>query len=150
MRHRVYYFQLPNDPNTAIVIPVEAPGSPEAPVAVGTGFFYELRGRPLRVPTRYGQPDFTPFLRLGFSYSVMPVGGIVGVETIPAVFFSQSLIGDVVVSVAGATTAGDNNVPDSGTQPTIFIDNAAALVNRRFRLCLSVAEAKDEDGSPVG
>lgn len=153
MISRVYTVLMPTNGSTDIDIDVEgfvptAPGTAQTVTIVGDGFFTEWRNRPLRVPIKAGSAaavaaGFVPRLLLGFSFSLQQHVGALSANQ-PVVFFSRSLVGDVVSTTAGVTTPGDGTFQDPSGLATIRVENDAAVAGKTFRLYLQVMEAKDD------
>jgi hypothetical protein len=72
---------------------------------------------------------------------VVPTGG----ATLPALLCSQSLVGNVLATSAGAVTPGDGTFADPGGKPTIRVANGMDVAGLLLRVDLGVAEASDED-----
>lgn len=150
MISRTYVVQMPSgeSPATPLDILVQSdPGTTDAPVvAGGTGAYYELRGRPLRIPVLAAQGQsagFVPRLNLGFSLSLIPLSVAVGGPALPGVQLSASL-------ASLASVDGTIPIPafaDPGGEPVIRLTGSADTLGLFFLLALQVAEGKDEDRS---
>jgi hypothetical protein len=161
----------PAFPSLDIVVAV--PGSLQAPVAdiakypgasVTTppagwaaanlnGFYYEVRGRALRLEHVVGQVGFTPRTRLGFHLSIAPwqdsspisaYGGF-----IPPVILSQSL------SDAGTNALMNHTLFDPAYGPVIRVGNDPLLhpgdmITPLWVVNLQISENKDDDWSNLG
>jgi len=170
MRWRTYTIKMPAFPLSPGIILVERPGT----LFFGGTFSQEWRGRTLRVPQKAllpsgsPNPSFAPRFRLGFHLSVVCVGPNepcedgVCLTAIPCAFLSASLVGPVVLDVAGTKTvggdpwlAGTAGLPDSGPNPAIpepgiLLKNSQCSANGLYRVHLGVCEAKDEDRDDTG
>lgn len=154
MRYRIYTVRLPTDFVAAptLDIPVEGPFGP-APTVVGVdGFYAEWRNRPLRCPNKLslGAAQFVPRFRLGFQFSVLLAAGGGALADQLQILFSQSLVGNVVTTAGGGTTAGDAALADPNGAPVIRFGNNAAVAGRLFRLYLGVCQTRDDDRDDTG
>lgn len=163
MIHREYIVKMPTTaPTTPLDIIVQGyPGSQDAPISVagGTtpvgwsgsdGAYYELRGRPLRLPVlaAAGQMGgFVPRLNLGFTLSILPVKTAI-VTDIPGVQLSQTL--DSLASTDIGPTINIPVLADPAYGPVIRLTGGAATAGTYWILHLLVMEAKDEDRSATG
>jgi hypothetical protein len=152
MLHRTYLVRMPSQ-GTLLDIVVEGPvGSPSAPVGVGAGFtapppgwiggdgvYFEWRGRPLRLPVRFGSNGFVPRLRLGWRLSIQLLSAIEE----PRVTMSQTLIGTLLAPFAAFTLAD----PAYGPVIRLANPNEEASV---FFVHFGVSEDKDGDREPHG
>lgn len=133
------------------------PGTQADPVvAGGDGAYYELRGRPLRVPVEAGASPpsaaavgagFVPRLRLGFSLSVVPLASAI-VTDVPGVRLSESLIS--LASTDGGPLINVPSFADPAGGPAIRLTGGAETAGVFFLVSLVVNEAKDEDCDAQG
>lgn len=150
--NRTYLVALNTDANSLDIV-VDGPvGTAAAPVNNGTaapagwvgsdGQYYELQGRTLPVPTRFGDADFVPRLALGWNVSVQPVNeAVTGTEPPMAVRFSRSLVG----VLAGAFAV--NNLADPAYGPVLRLEYPNSWRNQVVIVTLTVFEAKDFKGN---
>ncbi len=149
---RTYYVEMPNPEggDVALDIVVELPGSQSEPIDSGNspagwvgsgGSYYEVRGRPLRLPVQVGDAGFVPRFNLGWSLSVVPVGTGAEQQFLPGVQISESLQASL-----NATPLTD---PSYG--PVIRLSGTAGDVSGLvYTVHLLVMEAKDEDRTSTG
>jgi hypothetical protein len=200
MIHRTYITQLNLNGGDALLpvdIIVALPGSRLAPVldpnafpnvpftaapadwitACGTNWYYELRGRALRLETRSGTNGFVPRTNLGYHISVtmlQTTQGLVPGVSVPGVILSASLAAAPVAYAAldsvFATPFADPSygpviriwpaglVPGGGPQALKVGDAPApALAERRpgesapiYQIDFLLQESKDEDFTSQG
>lgn len=181
MINRTYMVFLPQGPESTfppLDIVVSVPGTKTAPVADSgvfypgatvtapppgwvtanlNGFYYELRGRAVRLEHVVGESGFTPRTNLGFHIAIAPwtdggsslVSGYGGL--LPSVILSNSLsaAGDNALGGAARTLA------DPSYGPVIRIGNDAALhpgdrITPLWVVSLGIAERKDDDYDNIG
>jgi len=179
MIHRQYVVKLSSDgqggyPDLDIV--VSLPGTPIAPVGLqaaylagppltvppinwvagGANWYYEIRGRAIRVPNAVGSVASIPRLRLGSYLDIVRLmdstnGALVG--TLPGVALSTSLALDPITNPLLGNEIGIFADPAYG--PVIRLRNGAALyvgemVGAYFLVSLGLAENKNEDWTNLG
>ncbi len=145
---RTYVVQMPGSetPTAPVDILVQsAPGTTNAPViSGGTGAYYEVRGRPLRIPVLAAQGQgagFVPRLTLGLAVSLVPLSTAANGPDLPGVQLSASL-------ASLASLDGTIAIPafaDPGGQPAIRLTGSANTEGHFYLLTLQVPEGKDED-----
>lgn len=153
---------LPGSMAAPVADIAQYPGQSVTPPPAGwaavnlNGFYYELRGRALRLEQIVGQAGFTPRTRLGFHVSVTPwtdTSDPIAVygALMPPVILSNSL------SNAGANALGGDarTLVDPAYGPVIRIGNGAALhpgdmSTPLWIVNLQISENKDEDWAPLG
>lgn len=160
MISRTYVVKMPSTPDTAAPVDIlvqNQPGTQAAPVVTaGDAAYYELRGRPLRIPVESGgapptaaqiAAGFVPRFRLGVALSITPIrNAIAGVS--PGVQLSSTL-----ASLASTNVGPSINVPalaDPAGGPSIRLIGGAATSGLFFLVSLQVPEAKDEDREGTG
>lgn len=151
MISRTYVVQMPDGEGEASpldILVLNDPGTVDDPaLGASGGAYYELRGRPLRIPVlaAAGQANgFVPRLTLGFSIAVTPIS-TAAVAAFPGVQLSASLI-DLASTDSGPTIAVPA-FPDPAGQPAIRLTGSAGTAGLVFTVCLLVSEATDEDRS---
>lgn len=141
-------------PNSVATNPLDIlvqnnPGTKTAPVvAGGDGAYYELRGRPLRVPNPVGSAGPVPRLRLGFSLSIVQVLAAVS-GTFPGAQLSASL-----AALAAGSTIPVPTFTDPAGGPAIRLVGGtigeASTAGQIYIVSLLISEPKDEDRDPTG
>jgi hypothetical protein len=123
------------------------PASTDWATACGANAYYELRGRPLRVPVKSGAVGFTPRFQLGYHISTVPIhrtGEDAAIITFPRVALSASL----------AATPGDANViqnvpaladPTYGPIIRLSVPSGDSSAAKLYLVSLDVFEDTDED-----
>jgi hypothetical protein len=124
----------------------------------GTGWYYELRGRPVRLEKAFGATGFVPRTNLGFHVSIVALQN--GSPTpsdngnlLPYVGLSASLMPAPVVNT-GLLAPYATALADPAYGPVIriynspsFLSSAASMI---YLVNFSIAENKDEDFSTLG
>ncbi len=137
----------------------QAPAAWVAACCTG-GWYYEIRGRAVRVENLAGTAGFTPRLRLGARVSVVALQDannqalISG--SVPPFTFSASLAPDPIAQpLMGTEIVGVLADPTYG--PVIRLQNGVFLVGQGqgqhaayFLVSLGIAENKDEDWANLG
>lgn len=149
---RTYVVKMPNEtPTTAVDILVQnSPGTQSAPVvAGGDGAYYEVLGRPFRIPVlaAAGQAGgFVSPLRLGFSIAVTPYSTAIATD-LPGAQLSASL------ASLSSTDAGPTiSVPafaDPAGGPSLRLTGDTGTAGKVFLVSMFVAQARDADKSPT-
>ena len=151
--------------NPAIDIPVEGPvGTPLLPVNNGTaapagwnggtGQYFEIRSRILRVPIRRNADTdaaartrgFMARTALGFTIAVNQVATSRAMAI--GVVLSDSLI--AISAAAYAAAFAGLRIADPAYGPSIRIDNDAVIQGQLLMVNFDIYEEKDEDRNPTG
>ena len=147
---RTFVVKMPTEVSTnpVDILVQNNPGSQSAPVVAGTdGAYYEVLGRPFRIPVlaAAGQAGgFVSPLRLGFSIAIAPLGSAI-VTDLPGVQLSASL-----ASLASTDSGPSMAIPafaDPAGGPSLRLTGGIATAGLFFLVALFVAEAKDTDRS---
>jgi len=137
--------------------PVLTPAPAGWAVAGTLNWYYEVRGRSLRLPNPIGSAAPVARTRLGGYLSIVPLedsGALAVAGTIPPVALSASMAPNPITNVLLGNEIGAFADPAYG--PVIRLINAAVLyggerVNGIYYLVsLGLAENQDEDGSNLG
>lgn len=153
MNTRTYVVKMPTSVSTTPldILVQNSPGTQAAPVvAGGDGAYYEMLGRPLRIPVLAAagaSAGFVPRLRLGFSLSIAPIKTAI-VTDLPGVQLSASL-----ASLSSTDSGPTISVPalaDPAGGPAIRLIGGAGTAGGVFVVTLQVLEAKDVDRDSTG
>jgi hypothetical protein len=147
---RTYVVKMPTAVSTVPldILVQNNPGSQSAPVVAGSdGAYYEVLGRPFRIPVlaSAGQAGgFVSPLRLGFSIAITPYAAAIS-AAVPGAQLSASL------ASLSSTDAGPSIAlpafPDPAGGPSLRLVGGIATAGLFFIVSLFVAEAKDADRS---
>lgn len=146
---RTYVVLMPDEVSTTPldILIQNAPGTQAAPTVVGDAAYYEVLGRPFRIPqlaAAGANGGFVPPLRLGFSVGITKISSADVVE-LPGVQLSASL-----ASLSSTDVGPSISVPafpDPAGGPSIRLTGAPGTAGAIFIVSLFVAEAKDVDRS---
>ena len=151
---RTYVVLMPtSEPTTPVDILVQnAPGTQAAPIVAATdGAYYEILGRPFRVPVLAAagaSAGFVPWTRLGVSLALTPIAaGPIGVW--PGAQLSASLA--ALSSTDAGPTISVPSFPDPAGGPSIRLiggtNGELTTAGQLWLVSFYVAEAKDADRS---
>jgi len=156
---------LPGSRGKPVLDPTVYPAVPNTPApsgwnALGTGaWYYELRGRALRVPVLTGGPGFTPRTNLGYHLAIVQLdqagGANAGAGAIPSYRLSASLALPPVAN-SGLQNPGSLAFTDPAYGPVIRLNDTGEFTTRTsiyppiFLVSFALAENKDEDFGNLG
>jgi hypothetical protein len=151
---RTYVVKMPEEVATTplYILVTDDPGSQDAPVVAGTdGAYYEIRGRPLRIPVLASEgpsEGFVPRCRLGFLVSVTAFNTSSPV-VMPRAQLSESLTQNLSSTDSGPTISVPTLADPSGS-PAILMLGSTGTEGGVYLVTLMCPEAKDEDRSNTG
>jgi len=149
---RTYVVKMPTSVSTTPVdiLVQNSPGSQSAPiVAGGDGAYYEVLGRPFRIPVLAAAGaagGFVSPLRLGFSIAVTPYSTSIATD-LPGAQLSASLAS--LSSTDAGPTISLPAFADPAGGPSLRLIGGAGTAGKFFMVSMFVAQARDTDKSPT-